>query len=128
MKNLLFLMVGMLTSISITAQINSNNVLEYYEMTKSASTTGVQSQILTAQIGDNNIIEVKDYNADYMAILQYGNNNVTYYENYTQSPTNMEINIKGSGNQVEVYGANSISNGMTININANDMTLYMRNQ
>ena len=128
MKNAYLFLIGLLFCSSVTAQINSNNILEYYEQVKSTETYTHQNLILVAQIGNNNMVEVEDHNPDFLAIVQNGDVNTTYYQNYSEYRTNMEINVYGSGNYVEIEGANSISDGMKINIKADDMTFLMRNQ
>lgn len=129
MKNAYLLLMGFLFFCSsVTAQINSNNVLDYYEQLKTTQSYTEQNATLIVQVGTENVVDVIDHNPKLLAIVQSGDVNTTYYQNYSNYPTNMEITVYGSGNYVEIDGANSISDGMKINIKADDMTFLMRNQ
>ncbi len=128
MKNAYLLLIGLMFCSFVSAQINSNNVLAYYEQLKTTQSYTEQNSILVAQVGNNNVVDVIDHNPQLLAIVQVGDVNSTVYENYTDYPTNMEISLIGSGNYVEIEGANSISDGIKINIRADDMTFLMRNQ
>ncbi|MBH1959840.1 hypothetical protein [Chryseobacterium sp. HSC-36S06] len=109
------------------SSINSLNVLDYYQRNHHIQEPVNASQSIVLQIGNENIIEVRDQRQEYLELSQVGNDNTIYFTNPNNYPTNAEINIQGSGNYVDILGSNSISDGMKININANDMTIYMRN-
>jgi hypothetical protein len=108
-------------------QINSLNVLDYYQRNHQVQDPLNDSQSIVLQIGNENTVEVRDQRQEYLELSQVGNDNTIYFTNPNNYPTNAEINIQGSGNYVDIVGSNSISDGMKININANDMTIYMRN-
>lgn len=133
MKTLLTLVVFFFTAELCMAQelfssqINSLNVLEYYQRIQEPQPSGNQSQNIAVQIGNGNIMEVIDQMPNYIELTQMGNYNTIYFVNPNEYPTNAEINVQGSGNYIDIVGSNSISDGMKININANDMTIYMRN-
>ena len=107
-------------------EINSDNVLDYYSQI-SKSNLHRSSVSVAAQIGNNNLIDVWDNAGASITITQLGDNNTTLYQNYNGYPATAEIAIRGSNNLVHVEGSNSISDGMKMNINANDMTILMRN-
>ncbi len=109
------------------SSINSLNVLDYYQRNHHIQEPVNASQSIVLQIGNENIIEVRDQRQEYLELSQVGNYNTIYFTNPNNYPTNAEINIQGYGNYVDILGSNSISDGMKININANDMTIYMRN-
>ena len=109
------------------SSINSLNVLDYYQRNHHIQEPANASQSIVLQIGNENIIEVRDQRQEYLELSQVGNDNTIYFTNPNNYPTNAEINIQGYGNYVDILGSNSISDGMKININANDMTIYMRN-
>lgn len=109
------------------SSINSLNVLDYYQRNHHIQEPVNASQSIVLQIGNENIVEVRDQRQEYLELSQVGNDNTIYFTNPNNYPTNAEINIQGSGNYVDILGSNSISDGMKININANDMTIYMRN-
>lgn len=126
-------MVSLVFFHSLTAQtntlntINSTNVLEYHKQFEILKQQSAKSVDIVNQIGNGNVAETIDRSSQYLNILQYGNFNTTFFVNPNNYPTNAEIRIKGSGNYIDITGSNSISDGMKININANDMTIFMRN-
>ena len=131
MKNLFTFLCFFFASLGFAqvnpSSINSLNVLDYYQRNHHIQEPVNASQSIVLQIGNENIIEVRDQRQEYLELSQVGNDNTIYFTNPNNYPTNAEINIQGSGNYVDILGSNSISDGMKININANDMTIYMRN-
>ncbi len=107
--------------------INSKNVLDYFQQTEILKQQTTYSVDILTQIGNGNIVETFDKTPKYLNLVQNGNFNTTYFVNPNNHPTNAEIRINGSGNYIDITGSNSISDGMKININANDMTIFMRN-
>ena len=134
MKNLIIALVSITFFHSIDAQeitlnnINSSNILEYYQQNEILrQQLHIKSIDIASQVGAGNIIESFDRTPNYLEIIQSGNYNTTYFINPNNYPTNAQIRINGSGNYVDITGSNSISDGMKININANDMMIFMRN-
>lgn len=133
MKNLIFTIVSILFFHSFNGQtitlnnINSSNILEYYQQNEVINQPQIENGNILTQIGNGNFIEARDINQNYLNILQYGNLNTTLFVNPNNYPTNAEIKINGSRNYIDITGSNSISDGMKLNINANDMTIFMRN-
>ncbi len=133
MKIILFTIVSLMFFHSIKAQsntlnnINSSNVLDYYQQTETLKYQSIYSVDILSQIGNGNIAETVDKTPKYLNLLQNGNYNTTYFVNPNNYPTNADIRINGSGNYIDILGSNSISDGMKININASDMTIFMRN-
>lgn len=82
---------------------------------------------VTIQQGNQNTIVATDLSPSYLQLIQSGNYNTTLFHNQNNYPTNAQIQINGSNNYIDIVGSNSISNGMIMNINANDMTIFMRN-
>lgn len=109
-------------------KINSSNILDYYSRSQMIQSSMENKSIdIVTQLGNGNLMEVIDKTPGYIELSQTGNFNTTYFVNPNNYPTNAEINVKGSGNYIDITGSNSISDGMKININANDMTIFMRN-
>ena len=133
MKNLIFTIVSILFFHSFSGQtitlnnINSSNILEYYQQNEVINQPQIENGNILTQIGNGNFIDARDINQNYLNILQYGNLNTTLFVNPNNYPTNAEIKINGSRNYIDITGSNSISDGMKLNINANDMTIFMRN-
>ena len=107
--------------------INSSNILEYYKQTEIKNLSQIQSVNILTQNGIGNTAETYDKTPKYLNLSQNGNFNTTYFIYPNNYPTNAEIRINGSGNYIDITGTNSISDGMKVYINANDMTLFMRN-
>ncbi|MGZ5209473.1 MAG: hypothetical protein ACXWB1_01160, partial [Kaistella sp.] len=108
--------------------INSSNVMDFYNQNQILKINEeIKSVDLITQIGIGNTMQVADVSAQYLHLIQDGNYNTTYFINPNNYPTNAEIKINGSGNYIDITGSNSISNGMKLTINANDMTIFMRN-
>ncbi len=132
MKTVFFLILFFLFSAQVHSQqisfedVSSENVLQYLQnvatsQTSSSSVTHIQ------QYGNNNLVEVLDRSNEFLSITQIGDQNSTLLTNPNLYPTNAEIRINGSGNNIDIQGSNSISYGMIMNINANDTTIIMRN-
>lgn len=109
--------------------VNSSNILDFYAQTQRIDMQPgeVKSMDVAVQIGQGNNYEMIDRTPQYLEVIQNGNYNTTYFVNPNDFPTNAQIKINGSGNYIDITGSNSISAGMQININANDMTIFMRN-
>jgi hypothetical protein len=134
MKNLITTILVVIFSQFIAAQnisfnnVNSSNVLEMYRENQIGnSRQEIKSIDMTVQIGEGNMIQMIDKTPNYIELVQTGNYNTTLFVNPNNYPTNAQITINGSGNYIDIAGTNSISDGMKININANDMTIFMRN-
>ena len=135
MKNLLtaiictlFFQWGWAQDITLN-KVNSSNILDFYAQSQRIDMQPgeVKSMDVAVQIGQGNNYEMIDRTPQYLEVIQNGNYNTTYFVNPNDYPTNAQIKINGSGNYIDITGSNSISAGMQINIDANDMTIFMRN-
>ncbi|MCC2591474.1 hypothetical protein [Chryseobacterium sp. MFBS3-17] len=116
------------TQATTLTQINSSNILDYYERAQILQQNpDIKSIDIVNQTGTGNIVEMADRSPNYIELNQTGNYNTTYYVNPNSHPTNTQVNITGSGNYIDITGSNSISDGMKINVRANDMTIFVRN-
>ena len=134
MKNLITIILVLIFSQLIPAQnisfndVNSSNILELYRQNQAGNMPQeMKSMDIMVQIGEGNIIQLIDKTPNFIELVQTGNYNTTLFINPNNYPTNAEIKINGSGNYIDITGSNSISDGMKMNINANDMTIFMRN-
>ena len=134
MKNLITIILVFLFSQLIPAQnisfndVNSSNVLDLYKQIQMSNMPqDMKSMDIMVQIGEGNMIQLIDKTPNFIELVQTGNYNTTLFINPNNYPTNAEIKINGSGNYIDITGSNSISDGMKMNINANDMTIFMRN-
>jgi hypothetical protein len=86
-------------------------------------TQSVSTQIL--QIGNNNNIEIE---AKQMQVTQLGDNHSLYYtETSKLQDSNMNIQMDGVNNYIEIYGNNSIIENMQINVSGSDKSIIIRN-
>lgn len=134
MKNLITIILVFIFSQVIPAQnisfndVNSFNVLDLYKQIQMSNMPqDMKSMDIMVQIGEGNMIQLIDKTPNFIELVQTGNYNTTLFINPNNYPTNAEIKINGSGNYIDITGSNSISDGMKMNINANDMTIFMRN-
>ena len=134
MKNLITIILVLIFSQLIPAQnisfndVNSSNILELYRQNQAGNMPQeMKSMDIMVQIGEGNIIQLIDKTPNFIELVQTGNYNTTLFINPNNYPTNAEIKINGSGNYIDITGSNSISDGMKMNINASDMTIFMRN-
>ncbi len=134
MKNLITIILVFIFSQFIPAQnisfndVNSSNVLDMYRQIQASNMPQeMKSMDIMVQIGEGNMIQLIDKTPNFIELVQTGNYNTTLFINPNNYPTNAEIKINGSGNYIDITGSNSISDGMKMNINANDMTIFMRN-
>ena len=134
MKNLITIILVFIFSQFIPAQnisfndVNSSNVLDMYRQIQASNMPQeMKSMDIMVQIGEGNMIQLIDKTSNFIELVQTGNYNTTLFINPNNYPTNAEIKINGSGNYIDITGSNSISDGMKMNINANDMTIFMRN-
>lgn len=134
MKNLITIILVFIFSQVIPAQnisfndVNSSNVLDLYKQIQMSNMPqDMKSMDIMVQIGEGNMIQLIDKTPNFIELVQTGNYNTTLFINPNNYPTNAEIKINGSGNYIDITGSNSISDGMKMNINANDMTIFMRN-
>jgi len=77
------------------------------------------------QIGDYNVVNVE---SQQMQVQQTGENQMLFYtETSKLTPSNLNVNMEGVNNYIEVYGNNSIMENMTINHQGNDKSIIIRN-
>lgn len=104
------------------SEINSNNVLSY--LTTSAT-------LSNNQYGNSNSIElILSNQVKNISIFQEGiNNNLNYFDYINQNiMLDNELIMKGVNNTVTIYGSNSISQNMNIEINANNKNITVINR
>ncbi|CAM3107021.1 hypothetical protein KADA111694_03595 [Kaistella daneshvariae] len=109
-------------------EVNSANIIDFYLQNQQVNLASANlSTDLTVQMGTGNSMEISDKTPGSLALIQNGNYNTALFVNPSDYPTNTQIIVNGSGNHIDITGSNSISDGMKITINANDMTIFMRN-
>ncbi len=129
----IFLSIGFfLCMMSINAQeIDKQPTIDYTkDQTQHHETLMLQringyatSQVI--QIGDNNLVNVE---SQQMQVQQTGEHQLLYYtESSKLIPSNLNVNMEGINNYIEVYGNNSIIENMSINVQGNDRSIIIRN-
>lgn len=79
------------------------------------------------------IVQTGNYNevaieSQQMQVNQTGEHQLLYYtETSKLEPSNMNINMEGANNYIEIYGNNSIMENMSINVQGNDRSVIIRN-
>lgn len=76
------------------------------------------------QIGTGNSADIQ---GDTYNVTQVGNNQQFYYTETSLVPSNLNLNIEGNNNYVEVYGNNSILDRMQIEIKGDNRNVIIRN-
>lgn len=132
MKNLFLSSVFLLCMISGYAQKKENqNIFDFTkDQTQHQETLMLQriieqttSQVI--QTGDNNLVNVE---SKQMHIQQTGEQQLLYYtETSKLIPSNLNVNMEGINNYIEIYGNNSIIENMSINLQGNDKSIIIRN-
>lgn len=132
MKNLFLSSVFLLCMISGYAQKTENqNIFDFTkDQTQHQETLMLQriieqttSQVI--QTGDNNLVNVE---SKQMHIQQTGEQQLLYYtETSKLIPSNLNVNMEGINNYIEIYGNNSIIENMSINLQGNDKSIIIRN-
>ncbi|WCM43345.1 hypothetical protein MG290_06700 [Flavobacterium sp. CBA20B-1] len=77
------------------------------------------------QIGNNNIAQLE---TQQMQVNQTGDQQLLFYtETSKLQPSNMNIQMQGTNNYMEIYGNNSIMENMSVKVSGNDRSIIIRN-
>jgi hypothetical protein len=105
--------------------VNSNNVLNVIASQYPDQITSYSNII---QIGDYNNAELSLNTKTDISVKQLGDYNSLYFINsFTDTETKTAVMTQGNNNIIDITGSNSISDGLKINIRADNMTIFMRN-
>lgn len=86
-------------------------------------TNGSGVQVL--QLGDHNVVNAE---ANQLQVSQVGNQQSLYFTKSSKlQPSNINVNMQGANNYIEIQGNNSITENMTINMSGNERSLIIRN-
>lgn len=127
MKTVLLLFAFLLSSAGSAQtfqELNSKNILDFANEFNSRHEE--KNIVVTVQTGKANYADILNRDGT-LLLRQNGNYNQTLFKNLDAHRTDAQVTVNGSNNYVDIVGSNSISEGMKININANDMTIFMRN-
>ncbi|MGJ1362307.1 hypothetical protein ACR79B_08945 [Sphingobacterium spiritivorum] len=109
------------------SDINSSNVTQFLQLSSKDIDVSNTQSIIT-QRGDTNLANAYLKN-DILVSIQQGNGNSLYYQDtQNANPSHMNITMIGDNNNVQVWGSNSISNGMSIEIFGHNRTVQVINK
>ena len=131
MKNILSTILALLGTLTVSAQQANNSLANTKELQKVHPETLMLNALNNTQ--GTYIVQTGNYNevtieAQQMQVNQTGDHQLLYYtETSKLEPSNMNINMEGANNYIEIYGNNSIMENMSINVQGNDRSVIIRN-
>ena len=131
MKNTATIILSFFGLMNLSAQQKNNSLVDNKELQKVHPETLMLNALNSAQ--GTYIVQTGNYNevtveAQQMQVNQTGDHQLLYYtETSKLEPSNMNINMEGANNYIEIYGNNSIMENMSINVQGNDRSVIIRN-
>ncbi|WP_139419820.1 hypothetical protein [Chryseobacterium mulctrae] len=106
-------------------KINSNTIIDVISL---QSIPQSNSSSIVAQVGNGNNADLTISSKTNVIIQQLGDQNSIYFNNaFTEKETKAAVTVQGYNNIVDVTGSNSVSDGMQINVKADNKTVFVRN-
>lgn len=108
--------------------INSQTAIDMISLqnTDHSVTKSSISQVL--QMGDFNNADLQINSKTNIMVQQFGDQNSIYFNNaFSSKEAKTAITTQGNNNIVDITGSNSISEGMHLNVQGENMTVFMRN-
>lgn len=108
--------------------INSQTAIDMVSLqnTDHSVTKSSISQVL--QMGDFNNADLQINSKTNIMVQQFGDQNNIYFNNaFSSKEAKTAITTQGNNNIVDITGSNSISEGMHLNVQGENMTVFMRN-
>lgn len=99
--------------------LNESDLLNYI----SFNSSDTQSS-LVIQAGNQNLASIEGTG---VSLTQTGNNQSFYYTETSILPSNLQINMQGENNYVEIFGNNQVLDNVTINISGDNRNITIRN-
>ncbi len=132
MKNILSTVLALLGTLAANAQqagnsylVNSKESPKVHPETLMLNTLNNTQGTYIVQTGNYNQVAIE---SQQMQVNQAGDYQHLYYtETSKLESSNMNINMEGANNYIEVYGNNSIMENMSINVQGNDRSVIIRN-
>lgn len=132
MKNIVLKICVLFCTITSSAQQYENLAIVDYKKEQTQHLETIMLQRINStnanqvvQIGDYNLVNVE---SQQVQVQQTGEHQLLYYtETSKLTPSNLNVNMEGVNNYIEVYGNNSIMENMTINHQGNDKSIIIRN-
>lgn len=76
------------------------------------------------QEGNQNHAEIRGNQA---TVVQLGESHHFYYQESTLTPSNLQVNMEGENNYMEIIGNNQIMDNMSINLTGDNRSIIIRN-
>lgn len=132
MKNILSTVLALLGTLAANAQqagnsylVNSKESPKVHPETLMLNTLNITQGTYIVQTGNYNQVAIE---TQQMQVNQAGDYQHLYYtETSKLESSNMNVNMEGANNYIEVYGNNSIMENMSINVQGNDRSVIIRN-
>lgn len=132
MKNILSTVLALLGTLAANAQqagnsylVNSKESPKVHPETLMLNTLNNTQGTYIVQTGNYNQVAIE---SQQMQVNQAGDYQHLYYtETSKLESSNMNINMEGANNYIEIYGNNSIMENMSINVQGNDRSVIIRN-
>jgi len=132
MKNILSTVLALLGTLAANAQqagnsylVNSKESPKVHPETLMLNTLNITQGTYIVQTGNYNQVAIE---SQQMQVNQAGDYQHLYYtETSKLESSNMNVNMEGANNYIEVYGNNSIMENMSINVQGNDRSVIIRN-
>lgn len=105
---------------SQTQGITEADLMVFMTMTTTEMTTG--NKVL--QLGNQNHAEIRGTN---LSVSQEGDSQHFYYQEATLTPSNVQVEMIGQDNYVEILGNNNITENMSIKVNGDYRSVIIRN-
>ena len=117
---LLLIIFGLLFAFTAKSQeISERDLMAYISMN-----SGGMYETQVIQMGNQNTAVI---DANSISVTQTGDLNQFYYTESSILPSDLNINIEGTNNYVEVFGNNQILDGLTITIQGDDRNVIINN-
>jgi len=113
------------TSLLINTNALNNSLTRVKQISNAAS--DLNSVALT-QVGLFNVSEISQSMQTSQSVIQFGNKNFYSFRDFRNStPVNLSILQQGNANSLQIYGSNSIINGMKIVQKSNFKNIVVKN-
>lgn len=132
MKNIVLKICVLFCTITSSAQQYENLAIVDHKKEQTQHLEAIMLQRINSSQGSQ-VVQIGDYNAvnvesQQMQVQQTGEHQLLFYtETSKLTPSNLNVNMEGVNNYIEVYGNNSIMENMTINHQGNDKSIIIRN-
>lgn len=118
MKTLFILTASLIVGISHGQEISERDLIQFISNNSGLNITQV------IQVGNFNHADVA---ANSINVVQAGTNQEFYFQESSHNPSNINIEMKGTNNYLEILGSNSIMENMKINLDGDYRSIIINN-